>query len=1371
MPISSPRRLSWFSLISLTLLTLIALFTTPPAYAKKFSRTAAHWFAPTEDEPKTDCGAGSEIPTAECTALVQLYQNTDGAHWTHQAGWLNDNQPCAWYGVTCEGGHVTRLMLQNNQLQGELPATLGNLIGLTHLSLSQNALSGALPATLGTLSNLTYLGLWSNQFSGALPDTLNKLSRLAIFDASDNQLNGAMAPTVGDLTALTDLWLRNNRLEGNVPADLNKLGKLQRLSLARNQLRGVYPTLSKLAQANAINDAEYNALVKADSQTQTVPPTKLEASGQSENSISVQWTPITYTADGGYYEISYATAQDGPYTVAGVTTNKSSKNYLVKNLNTDTTYFLRVRTYTPAHPPQQNALYSDYSAPVNSRTLAPGSPSPITTQSDIIIKALEVTQGIQNLANTMPLVQDRVTWVRAYVQSIGENVTGVQARLRGFRDNTELPDSPLLAENNPIIVRTDGGQRTNLNDSFQFFIPKTWRSGTIRFQLEVNFDGAADESSLVNDTFSTTVTFYPSNELSLVMLPLQLYDQGDQSKASLVYNTNNPNFLKILNLAMRYLPISRINWTTSNVTLTPNCGTEATPRACNLNDSNDWSKALKAVETTRETQENVKLWFQSNTQNHWVGMVHPALTTSGMAGLGAMPLKKNWRQLTAYNVLVQMNDGGLLGWPWYVEGSSSLAHELGHNFGLKHINCVGTEANPTTLFPTSYPNCSLETVDPSGFYGFDVYYDVAGLATPTVISNDPNAPAPNAAFPMMGYKFPDWMPSFKYCELLIKFGIPCTLYDYSAYDNPQVEAAHTSKPPSRPLPALVTPQKASTTPPPTNFSYTLPQYVIVTGQITITNHTTPTGDILSIRATEPVSIPVLETEPTLDQISLYVNATYCDMAGRAYPLTMAHLLPDQPSNAAVYEFTVAIPYQQDFADCYGFFGLQTALYYQSPIATTPVQLPLTSYPTNIAPVTSTFPPTLTITTPTTEITLTTGMSLTWLASDADCTIPMLRQDCMTSALSFAISYSPDGEHWYLLAQNLPGHLITATNTVTGAFTLGALNQLPGSQHGRLRVTADDGFFQTSVETGAKMQFPNQPPQPVVIQTTNVVTQGQLLLLQALAHDPEDGMLNDKQFRWRSDRDGLLGTGAELTLHNLTPGVHQITLIATDSQGITSTTTFTVTVMAMRNTPNYAPTAAPDTATTVVGATVGIPVLANDADADQDDLTIGITTAAQHGEIMTNGTVIYYTPQPGYQGMDTFTYTVSDGHSGTATSTVNVAVNVPETQNHAPVATPMTISTPADTPLTILLDTLLTYNSDQDNDPLTINAVSLTSAKGGAVALNGNKITYTPPANFTGADSFTYTVNDNRGGAAFGSVLVTVTASQANRALYLPIIRR
>ena len=85
--------------------------------------------------------------------------------------------------------------------------------------------------------------------------------------------------------------------------------------------------------------------------------------------------------------------------------------------------------------------------------------------------------------------------------------------------------------------------------------------------------------------------------------------------------------------------------------------------------------------------------------------------------------------------------------------------------------------------------------------------------------------------------------------------------------------------------------------------------------------------------------------------------------------------------------------------------------------------------------------------------------------------------------------------------------------------------------------------------------------------------------------------------------------------------------------------------------NNPPVANADSATTPQNVPVNIAVLSNDTDPDKDALSIVVFTQPGHGVVTLNGQNLVYTPTSGYSGTDSFTYTLSDGHGGTAKGTV------------------------------------------------------------------------------------------------------------------------
>jgi len=130
----------------------------------------------------------------------------------------------------------------------------------------------------------------------------------------------------------------------------------------------------------------------------------------------------------------------------------------------------------------------------------------------------------------------------------------------------------------------------------------------------------------------------------------------------------------------------------------------------------------------------------------------------------------------------------------------------------------------------------------------------------------------------------------------------------------------------------------------------------------------------------------------------------------------------------------------------------------------------------------------------------------------------------------------------------------------------------------------------------------------------------------------------------------------------------------------------------------------------------------------------------------NGSITY-TPLENFNGIDLFTYSITDGQ-GTASARVEVDVNI----------NPIAVSDAVYTYININTNTGSVIRNDHDvnGDALTVSSFDPSSVQSGNVSSNGDgTFVYTPPDGFTGNDSFDYIVSDGRGGTASATVFVSI----------------
>ncbi len=145
-------------------------------------------------------------------ALVAIYNATNGPGWSNS--WNLGDPMSTWFGLTLNAqGCVEELKLNTNNLNGSLPADIGNLSSIELLHLDNNNLSGSIPPEIGFLSNLQVLFLDDCNFSGSIPEEMGMMSSMHTFFLDNNNISGDVPMTFQNLGNLQNFEFFNNEVE------------------------------------------------------------------------------------------------------------------------------------------------------------------------------------------------------------------------------------------------------------------------------------------------------------------------------------------------------------------------------------------------------------------------------------------------------------------------------------------------------------------------------------------------------------------------------------------------------------------------------------------------------------------------------------------------------------------------------------------------------------------------------------------------------------------------------------------------------------------------------------------------------------------------------------------------------------------------------------------------------------------------------------------------------------------------------------------------------------------------------------------------------------------------------------------------------
>ncbi|MFC1850018.1 fibronectin type III domain-containing protein [candidate division CSSED10-310 bacterium] len=204
------------------------------------------------------------------------------------------------------------------------------------------------------LINVRNLLLGENYLGSAIPDVLGKLTNLEILELNNNHFSGNIPSTLGDLIHLRRLYLQGNQLSGPIPIQMLSLD----LNPGESDFRWNAIFTQNMKLRIFLNDKQWGGDWES---TQTIAPLDITTRQVSAGSIELNWAPVNYLVDAGYYEVFFSTQSGPPYNLFGQTETKTHTTVTVTGLLPNQQYFFVVHTFTLPHTNNLNVVRSEAS--------------------------------------------------------------------------------------------------------------------------------------------------------------------------------------------------------------------------------------------------------------------------------------------------------------------------------------------------------------------------------------------------------------------------------------------------------------------------------------------------------------------------------------------------------------------------------------------------------------------------------------------------------------------------------------------------------------------------------------------------------------------------------------------------------------------------------------------------------------------------------------------------------------------------------------------------------------------------------------------------------------------------------------------------
>jgi hypothetical protein len=317
------------------------------------------------------------------------------------------------------------------------------------------------------------------------------------------------------------------------------------------------------------------------------------------------------------------------------------------------------------------------------------------------ILGMYITQSVQTMTQGVTLLADRAGVLRVFAVANQSNTATPTVRVRFFLNSALVSTVTATAAGSAVPTSLQEG---TASASWNVAVPASLMQPGLSVVAEVDPDNTVPESSETDNQYPVsgtpqafTVRAVPT--LALTFVPVT------QSSTAGTGNVSASNADAFLQSTRDILPVSGVAYSirapyTTSQTL--------------LSDGTGWSNVLSELYALRTADKSA---------NNYYGVVKVGYS-SGVAGMGYIGAPAS------------------MGWDYLSSGSTTLAHELGHNFGRQHAPCGGV-AGPDPSYPYA------GGID--GVFGYNV-------RTNTLI--------PSSTADLMGYCSPRWISDYNYKAMM-----------------------------------------------------------------------------------------------------------------------------------------------------------------------------------------------------------------------------------------------------------------------------------------------------------------------------------------------------------------------------------------------------------------------------------------------------------------------------------------------------------------------------------------------------------------------------------------------------------------------------